>query len=226
MAGGEQWTPVEEAISKVSGAKVLGVDPTAQCVSIELSDTSAIGIQELQHQIESSTGLKTVLKGLGSEAAAVSEIRGTDGIVGVVRMAQLSAGNCFVDGVIDNLPDEKLSLNVHEFGDLTGQSFENIGPPVLNLEPELRQKIAGYASFRRQISDCDVNSCIGRSLAVSSMADSKVLAAGIVARASAVGDNVEKKVCECSGKSLWQERMESKDERRVYLLANVCNHVG
>ena len=140
-------------------------------------------------------------------------------------MAQLSDRTCFVDGVIDKIPDQKLSLNVHEYGDLSGSSYENIGRPILSLEPELKQNSPGYSSFRLQSSDCDIESCIGRALAVSSLPDNKVLAAGIVARASTVGQNLSKKVCDCSGKSLWEERMESKMQRRVCLHANLCKHV-
>lgn len=220
VAVGGSWTAVEEAIGKISGTKVLRVDPATQCVSIELSEGAAVGIDELQNFIETSAGLKTVLKGLGTEAAAVSEIRGTNDIVGVVRMAQLPERTCFVDGVIDKIPDEKLSLNVHEFGDLSGSCYDNIGKPILNLNPELRQNGAGYSSFRLQIPDCDVQSCIGRAMAVTAQPENKVLAAGIVARSSTVGHNLAKKVCDCSGKSMWEERTESKMQRRVCLHVN------
>jgi hypothetical protein len=207
---------VKEAISKIAGTKVLGMNPDAQCVSIELSNTSAAGIDELQNVIESSAGVKTVLKGLGTGAAAVSEIRGSDNIVGVVRMAQLPDRHCFVDGVIDNIsPGQRHSLNVHEFGDLSGSSYENVGKAILNLKSNLEQVSPGYSSFRLILSDCDVNQCIGRTMAVTAEPGEKIVAAGIVARASTVGHNLEKKVCDCSGKSMWTERTECKNQRRV-----------
>lgn len=206
--GTQDWDKIRDVVHKLSGANEIRVDPDSQSLTVRLSHESVVGINELQDGIESSTGIKTVLKGLGTGAAAVTELKGGDGIVGVVRLVQVSDGSCFLDGAVSGLPDRRLSINVHQFGDLTDSTFETIGPPVVSLVAGLECKTPGYSSFRKQVPDCDLMSCIGRTLAVSD--STAVLAAGIVARASSVGHNLTKKVCDCSGKSLWEERTESK----------------
>ncbi|CAN7944176.1 unnamed protein product [Ixodes hexagonus] len=73
-----------------------------------------------------STGRRAVLKGYGaakaggSPAAAVSEISGPSGIVGVVRFSDAPEQGCIIDGTIDGL-DASLRhrLHIHELGDLS-----------------------------------------------------------------------------------------------------------
>ncbi|KPM02343.1 hypothetical protein QR98_0007550 [Sarcoptes scabiei] len=57
--------------------------------------------------------------------------------------------------------------------------------------------------FQKKIDSLDLVSMIGRSLAIKT--SDEIIAAGIIARASKIYDN-SKKVCLCSGKTLWQER--------------------
>lgn len=206
VKGSDQWDRIKESVHKLVGVNVERIDPASESMCVQMSNNSVIGINELQEWIESSTGIKTVLKGIGTGTAAVSELKGADGIVGVVRLAQLADGSCFVDGAVTGLPDRTLSINVHEFGDLSEPSFQKIGPPLLRIGNHLMTP--GSSSFRMQVPDCDLTSCIGRTLAVTQ--EKGVVAAGIVARASPVGHNLTKKVCDCSGKTLWEERAESK----------------
>ena len=134
-------------------------------------------------------------------------LQGDEDIVGVVRFTQLLDKLCLVDGVIDGIKRQNnYSLNIHEFGDLSGQGFQHLGRVLVPILPKVSASdptLPSRASFKTQVSGCDLSSCIGRSLAVS--LQDRVIGAGIVARASSVGDNT-KKICDCSGRSLWDER--------------------
>lgn len=62
----------------------------------------------------------------------------------------------------------------------------------------------GKSTLKQVLYNCNLAECIGRSMVVQEQ-DKNYLAAGIIARASPVDGNI-KKICLCSGKTLWQER--------------------
>ena len=130
-------------------------------------------------------------------------------MIGVIRLTQLFNNQCFVDAVIDNLSDKSqspFSVSINEYGDLSGQNLEKVGQPKIRLIDNLPAQ-AKSTRFNRLVDGCDLSDCIGRSVVVNSR-DRKPLAAGIVARASPVSGNT-KRICVCSGKTLWQERKEN-----------------
>lgn len=179
-------------------------------------------IQELQRHIEQETGYTTVIKGLGGLRSAVAELRHpplatvsdpSARYYGVVRLSQQDDGGCLFDGSIETStstlgPESGYRLAVHEYGDLSDDSFNSIGAPLIVIDENCSK------SVRKSVSKCDVGSLIGRSIALSMLAEPghttpRVLSAGIVARASTVEANT-KQVCSCSGKTLWQERLDEK----------------
>ena len=130
-------------------------------------------------------------------------------MIGVIRLTQLFNKQCFVDAVIDNLSDKTqspFSVTINEYGDLSGQNLENVGQPKINLIDSLPAQKAS-TRFHRLVEGCDLSDYIGRSVVVSGR-ERRPLAAGIVARASPVSGNT-KRICVCSGKTLWQERKEN-----------------
>lgn len=201
---------VEEALKHVHGVTIKEIDVQKQTVIINLDKNSnnSKSVQDIQSLIEQNTGIKTVVKGLGEHLAAVSEVYGNN-IIGVVRFSQLLNKLCLVDGAIDGVEYNKsYALSIHQFGDLSGSNFENIGPVHVSILDKLKSDVKDRSSFRLEISNCDLANCIGRSLAVSNSSNNQIVAGGIVARASPVGSN-QKKICVCSGKTIWDER-ESK----------------
>ena len=204
---------IEETLKPLKGLHLLDIDVQQQKVLLELQQQS-VSIHEIQSLIESKLGMTTVIKGIGENQAAVSEIKGFDNIIGVVRLTQLLNQRCLVDGVIDGLRKaNNYSLKIHEYGDLSGDQFENVGNvyvPILNHLQANDSHHSSRASFKLEVGKCNLSECIGRSLAVSK--DNKVVGAGIVARASSIGHNI-KKICVCSGKTLWEERTKSLDDQ-------------
>jgi len=204
---------IEEDLKRVEGLNVVEIDVDKQKLLIELNDKSSTA-HEIQSSIETKLGIPTVIKGIGDSIAAVSEIQGLDDIVGVVRFTQLLNKSCLVDGVIDGIRNKNnYSLKIHEFGDLSGESFQKVGDVVLPIINQFKANDSSYpsrASLKVRVPNCDLSSYIGRSLVISQ--DNRVIGAGIVARASKVGDNT-KKICACSGKTLWEERSDKQESR-------------
>lgn len=218
---------VRESLQKI-GVHDAVIDVEKQIVVVETN----IPITKVQEAIR-STGKVAVLKGFGSSevpgiAAAVSEIFGNSGIIGVVRFTQAADGACVIDGVIDGLKQgQNHRLRIHELGDLsngcqsTGDVYDphpttsdRRGPRRYGSLGEIDVDDGGRSVFRRTNDIVKVWDIIGRSLVVCSESPSKShggiedcsrLACGIIARASGVAQN-PKRICACDGVSVWDEQ--------------------
>lgn len=208
-------------------------DFKAKSIQLELvqnhqTNSQVQNVQNLQKLIETQTGFITVIKGLGSKCSAVAELLpasncSNNKVMGVVRLSQLEDDTCFVDGLIGGfcvttLDNFKHSLSIHEFGNLEGDSYDNIGDELIVIEANREVTQDGKLSIQKKLSKCDVSTIIGRSIAVKQCDKicpanpKKVISAGVIARASIVEAN-KKQICSCSGKTLWEERLEkSRDE--------------
>nr|UZT55509.1 superoxide dismutase 3 [Haemaphysalis longicornis] len=214
------------------GVRDMVIDVQKQIVVVDTD----IPFTKVQEAIQ-STGKKAVLKGFGSSAgkatpsvaAAVSEMSGPSGILGVVRFTQAAEGSCIIDGVIDGLSKGAThKLRIHELGDLSNgcESTGDVFDPQPTQAGEKRPKRYGSLGeidvdengrsvFRRTNDTVKVWEIIGRSLVVCSESSSKVhrgdndsclrLACGIIARASGIAQN-PKRICACDGVSVWDER--------------------
>lgn len=190
-------------------------------------------IEELTKSVTVLKGLASTLDTAGQakykEAAVAEMIDADNAPCGVVRFVQLDENNCAIDGTIDGLgKGRKHAINVFEYGDFS-DGFNRIGN---HFNPHNRKhglptdserhvgdlgnveaNEAGRSYFRivdGQVKTWDI---IGRCFCVSELPDDrsgntgKRLACGIIARSASIFENV-KKVCACSGKTMWQERQE------------------
>lgn len=126
----------------------------------------------------------------------------------MIRLTQLFNKKCFVDAFIDNLNDkqEPFTFTINEYGDLSGQNLENVGNSKIKLIDNLPAQETS-TRFNRIVEDCDLSDCIGRSVVINNK-NKQPLAAGIIARAAPVSGNT-KRICLCSGKTIWSEREEN-----------------
>ncbi|CAG2112897.1 unnamed protein product, partial [Medioppia subpectinata] len=223
---------IADQLSHFPDVRVLDIDLQSQRVIVELTPTadqtsiaSKTSVHDIQSAIETNLGLTTVVKGLGDSVAAVTEITGDDGIIGVVRFAQQANSQCLVDAVIDGLrPHTDYSVNIHAYGDLSGERFQRLGSVYLPIADNFQT--SGYparGSLKTVVDNCELSACIGRALGISAKQSGTtgggggVVGAGIVARASSVGDN-SKKVCACSGRTLWDERAIKQEDQSSQLM--------
>ncbi|XP_007431341.1 copper chaperone for superoxide dismutase isoform X1 [Python bivittatus] len=175
---------------------------------------------------------------LGS--AAVAMVTGRGLIQGVVRFLQVSPEKCLVDGTVDGLQPGLHGIHVHEFGDISrsfdscGDHFNPNGECHGGPQDQHRHAgdlgnilvtADGRASFRMEDRQLKVDDIIGRSLVIDEGEDdlghgshplSKVsgnsgerVACGIIARSAGLFQN-PKKICSCSGVTLWEERKSGK----------------
>ncbi|UXI14646.1 hypothetical protein NH340_JMT00589 [Sarcoptes scabiei] len=183
---------------------LINVDEQRLVIRLKQNSPSPLRIQEM---IENELKINTIIRGASDDFAAVAELRGSDrysSVIGVVRFIQNSSKQTLIDGIIEGLNSQRIyDLSIHEYGDLSDAHFRSIGQEFIKLESDLFLDDDLRLIFQKKIDSLDLVSMIGRSLAIKT--SDEIIAAGIIARASKIYDN-SKKVCLCSGKTLWQER--------------------
>ncbi|KAG0428718.1 hypothetical protein HPB47_024309 [Ixodes persulcatus] len=206
-------TKVRASLERL-GVGHMHVDVPGQSVVVETD----LPFSTVQKAIQ-STGKKAVLKGYGASsgslAAAVSEISGPSGVVGVVRFSDAPERGCIIDGTIDGLDATvRHRLQIHELGDLSNGCDSNKRDcsyfgQVYGALGEISVDSSGRSVFRKTDDTVRVPDIIGRSLVVCAQlteSDTKCLrlACGIIARASGIFQN-PKRICACSGATVWDE---------------------
>lgn len=198
-------------------------EKTIQLEISNVNNQSLGDLNSLQSYIEDKIGVDTVVKGLGNLSSSVAELKppqyldSPNHIRGVVRLSQLNGKDCFVDGSLDGIfkKTQDYSLAIHDFGDLSSDNYSSIGDPIIELDKKLASETEqNIFQIRKVISNCEVPDMIGRSVALTEMSkqsgqQSRILSAGIIARASTVSGN-KKQICTCSGKTIWEERVDRK----------------
>lgn len=169
-----------------------------------------------------STGLTTVLRGVSSALADAStpytiasaavcifeSFRNapsgwaTDVNKGLCRMVQINPNEVFLDLSVEGLrPQTAYQVDVHECGDLSrgAQSTGNAMMPIGRFLTDMQ----GRGELVTEMQGVAVWQLIGRSIVMHSGNPSDAVA-GIIARTSGLFENT-KRVCSCTGKTLWEE---------------------
>jgi len=150
----------------------------------------------------------------------------------MVRFAQITEDKCIIDSSFNGLhPVSNYTLCLHEYGDLskgaesTGDIY-HIQKDTTQDKSERKTGCLGLITtdetggWVKKIDDdlIKVHNIIGRSVVLhENDVDhekrdlGKGVAYGIVARSAGLFQN-DKKVCTCSGKTIWQEREEIRNE--------------
>ena len=116
---------------------------------------------------------------------------------GLVRMVQLpcTPPRLFIEITMASYPQGTYDLLLRETGDLTrgtdsaGRSLKVLG--------KIEVDEGGSGEWSGEVEGLYVWECIGHALSVDQVA-------GVVARSAGVWENV-KKVCACSGRTIWEE---------------------
>lgn len=204
----------------------MSTDFEDKTIKLELesrADGRMGSVQRLQEFIEKETGFLAVIKGVGELASAVSELKPSNISIrtginahGVIRLSQLDNNFCYADVSIgyNHHKLERpvlLSLAIHEYGNLEGDEYAHIGNPIVDID--MIETSGNDVTLSKAIGNCSVAEMIGRSIALTRLSresnDKTVISAGVVARAATVQQN-KKQVCSCSGKTLWEERVDRK----------------
>ncbi|KAH9413570.1 hypothetical protein DERP_009271 [Dermatophagoides pteronyssinus] len=196
-----------EELKNLPSVHIDEINVANQRLVLRLNESSPSAF-EIQNLLENKLQLNTIIRGTGNFIAAVGELRGSDhypGVFGVARFIQNEQKQCLFDAVIDGFIDSSsYNVGIHEYGDLSDSDLKSIGSEIFNIATNV-QSIDGKLSVKKKIDNLDISSKIGQSLAVRKNDNGDIIAASVIARASKILNNT-KKVCACSGKTLWEER--------------------
>ncbi|CAH8436358.1 unnamed protein product [Dicrocoelium dendriticum] len=153
----------------------------------------------------SASGMKNCDFGSG-----VANIIANDTVYGICRLFQPTDDKLLVDAAVSNLPPErKFLLAVHRFGDLSkgadscGDVFDQ--PPLSSGELGiLNSDTGGRGELFAENTNLKLWDLIGRAVVLHDVGTRSPVACGIVARSAAVRSN-RKRVCTCSGLTIWEE---------------------
>lgn len=199
---------IRNVLDGIKNVKIIFANVEQERIVLEIGDGCPLTLVDLQNKIETEADIRTVIKGIGENFSLISEVKGDNNLIGVVRLSQISESRCLVDGVIDNVKlnhqSNHCSINIHQFGNLSGNQFEHVGKFYVKIADDIIPHY-GKCRIRKEIESCDLANLIGRSLLISEKETSQHKGAGILARMSTIEGNV-KKICSCSGKTIWEER--------------------
>lgn len=197
-------------LSTFQGIKIEDINVQEQRLVLQLGEESPSAFQ-IQSIIEDKLKINAIIRGTGNFVTSVAEIRGSEkyqNVFGVARFVQNENKQCLLDAVIDGLEtNQQYQLGVHEYGDLSEPSYSSIGNQIFSFAKDI-PCASSKLNIKNKVDNCDLASFIGHAFAISKGAE--VVGAGIVARASKVMDN-SKKICACSGRTLWEEREDNKN---------------
>lgn len=182
-----------------------------------------------------STGKDAIIRGTGKpDSAAVCILESFDPndiqhpVKGLARLVEVSPNDLFVDLTVNGLPKGVYYPSIRVSGNLsqgalsTGPSFYELNPievktPV-NAETTISSRGAKleedstlYAGQAFLHAKLNINQLIGRSIILSKIKDQVApdSLCGVIARSAGVWEN-DKQVCSCSGKTVWQERVDAR----------------
>ncbi|CAF2108899.1 unnamed protein product [Rotaria magnacalcarata] len=223
----------QEQVDRIQ--KLLSDQNEIENVNIDLSSkrivlNTTLQSSKIQKLIEDSLDINAVLFGTGkSLGAAVSALYSNMNrplerrVHGLVRFIQTDDEQCIIEGTVDGLlPNTSARINIHEYGDLSdgcescgdyynssSSTFQKSSSEPTGILGHVVTDETGTADFRLLNRYIRVPDIIGRSFVVQN-SDSQRLACGIIARSAGIFENT-KRLCTCSGATIWQERKDAKE---------------
>ncbi|UJR38313.1 hypothetical protein I4U23_030983 [Adineta vaga] len=218
----EQVDQLQKILADQKDIANINIDLALKRVVLDTSIQST----KIQKLIEQSLNTDAVLLGTGKSfgAAAVSALYSNMNrpverrVHGLVRFIQTDDEQCIIEGTIDGLsPNSPAQINIHEYGDLSngcdscGNSYQpsKLANASNGTLGQVMTDERGSADFRLLNRYVRVPDIIGRSFVVQN-SDSQRVACGIIARSAGIFENT-KRLCTCSGATVWQERQEAKE---------------
>lgn len=166
-------------------------------------------------------GMDAILRGSGkpnSSAVTILEdfnqdVNGST-VNGLVRIVQVTDNKTLFDITINgkDLPEGQYTVSINENGDIskglksTGNTFYEF-PNSLQCTRQKDDIVTGRAFWDASIKTWEI---IGRSIVLKQLNGSKEIG-GVIARSAGAWEN-DKQVCACTGKTVWQERKDAREQ--------------
>ncbi|KAG9069883.1 hypothetical protein KI688_009208 [Linnemannia hyalina] len=181
----------------------------------------------------SHAGAAVCILDINSDDPSYTTLPGTEKPYGLVRFLQVNTETCVVDVTVQGLTPGNHGIHIHELGDTSGGSATtgpHFNPTNTTHGDDLTGHVGdlgnvevdekGWGDLVLESKRIKVWDIIGRSMVVTEKADNlgkgsceaskedgasgKGIICGIIARSAGVFENA-KKVCDCSGTTLWEE---------------------
>lgn len=116
---------------------------------------------------------------------------------GLARIVQLPSTppRTFVEITIASYPPGRYDIVIHETGNLR-HGIKSAGQ-VIRILGKVNVDDKGWGEWSGEVEDLEVWQVVGHALSVDQVA-------GVIARSAGVWENI-KKVCACSGRTIWEE---------------------
>lgn len=220
---------VDAALKALDGLENVNIDLSSQTVTV----TGCLPPSEIVKKIQ-ETGRDAIIRGTGKpNSAAVCILESFDHndfqqpVKGLARFVAVSDNDVFVDLTVNGVPQGtyypliRTSGNLSEGAFSTGSVFHAFAPIEVDQPSDASTKIgsigaysgtsAGLASGQSFLqAKLKINELIGRSMVLSKLKSeiSSDALCGVIARSAGAWEN-DKTVCSCTGKTVWQERVDA-----------------
>lgn len=186
-------------------------------------------------KIIQATGKDAIIRGTGEpNSAGVCILESYDDkdfespVKGLARLVNVNSTEMFIDLTVNGLPKGTYYPLIRRSGNLsngalsTGASFYELDPLDVNSPASSSTTIKSIGAATVDESDnlysgqaflyakLNVKDLIGRSIILSKLKDqiSPDSVCGVIARSAGAWEN-DKKICSCSGKTVWEERKDA-----------------
>lgn len=220
---------VDDALKTLKGIEEVKIDLPTETVTV----TGLLPPSDIVKKIQ-ETGKDAIIRGTGKpNSAAVCILESFDPkdtqqpVKGLARIVAVGENDVVVDLTVNGLskgtyyPLIRTSGNLSEGAFSTGSIFHAFAPIEVDQPSDLTTKINSLGAF----SDSSLELCsgqsflqahlkvhelIGRSMVLSTLKSetSSDALCGVIARSAGAWEN-DKSVCSCTGKTVWQERVDA-----------------
>ncbi|KER22326.1 hypothetical protein T265_09569 [Opisthorchis viverrini] len=201
---------------------LLDKEHDIKCIEVNESEErlvvdSTLPVSTLLNLIRSQ-GFPTLFRGTSSDAdgmkacdfgSGVAVLSEGGKVCGICRLFQPSDETLLVDASADGLfPEHQILMAIHSFGDISNDAM-SCGEILTTTEGTaqlgtVQADSDGHASWLVENTTLKLWNLIGRSVVLHDLTASSRIACGIIARSANIFSN-PKKVCACSGRTMWEE---------------------
>lgn len=209
----------------ITNLQSIGKDAVLRGTSSSLNQTQDLGAcVSILESLPTSEKISQLKENLTATSLINSEtvlgVRSLESIRGIIRAIEMKGskngndakGPVWIDAALTRLPNLNgiYNVNIHKFGNL--QNFRTLGPIIKSNKVNLLNGGAflplNNEEDYEQNKTVSLMDLVGRGVSICDEKNETCYAIGLWARSSGLWGN-SKKICACSGKTIWEERKDA-----------------
>lgn len=209
----------------ITNLQSIGKDAVLRGTSSSLNQTQDLGAcVSILESLPTSEKISQLKENLTATSLINSEtvlgVRSLESIRGIIRAIEMKGskngndakGPAWIDAALTRLPNLNgiYNVNIHKFGNL--QNFGTLGPIIKSNKVNLLNGGAflplNNEEDYEQNKTVSLMDLVGRGVSICDEKNETCYAIGLWARSSGLWGN-SKKICACSGKTIWEERKDA-----------------